>query len=518
MIPIPGFKKRKMLQKNNPKIPYNSKGYYIAGSQSQYRDIPFKVTVITPVYNAEKYLRKTLDSVIRQTIGLSNIEYILVDDGSTDSSRNILFEYSSKFDNILSVFLKKNTGTPGQPRNIGIQLSTGKYITFLDADDWLDENGLEVLYSILDKTGDDYAVGKTIQVQSNGTKVVGEQESCMERRSISPFSIPHIFHHLGPRARMVKASIVKDNHLFFPEMKFAEDKQFFIDFFLHCKKISTTKNTIYYLNRTENQETRLTNQTNILQKANCNLKVIQYIIAKNLEEEKEKMILNRLYEFDSISRFFSTPHFYKTKLKFLYYLKLKQILKTTKRLRYDFSQQFFEPIHQVVYKLFIEKNYRDLEKLLEWNKKEKVKNVVIKDALPYLSVPFIKDKYVRIPMHAIFIDHEIYNQKYCLRFKVYGDDVDFITDVLLRSSKDALNEYSLPVLVDKHGNGRLEIDLDFLRKIPLSNYSLFLRYEDYRKINIRKLSGSPFTYPYQSRNMLFYTTSFSNLGIQMKPI
>ncbi|MED1202252.1 glycosyltransferase family 2 protein [Heyndrickxia acidicola] len=371
MIPFQHFKQRR-LHKNHLNIPFNSKGYYIAGKPTQHSANNFKVTVITPVYNAEKTLRKTLDSVIRQTIGRSNIEYVLVDDGSTDSSRDILLEYSSKFDCIQAVFLKKNTGTPGHPRNIGIQLSTGKYLTFLDADDWLEENGLEILYAVLEKTGDDYAVGKTVQVQSTGTKVVGEHESCMERRSICPFSIPHIFHHLGPRARMIKASVIKENDILFPEMKFAEDKQFFIDVLLHSRKISTTQSTIYYLNRMENQETRLTNQTNILEKANCNLKVIRYIIEKNLETEKEKMILNRLYEFDSISRFFSTPHFYKTRLKFLYYLKFKQVLKTTKRLRYDFSQQFFEPIHLGVYMLFIKRNYRDLEKLLEWNNKEKV--------------------------------------------------------------------------------------------------------------------------------------------------
>lgn len=105
-------------------------------------------------------------------------------------------------------------------------MARSNYITFLDADDWLEPNGLEVLSSILSESGDDYAVGKTIQVTSKGMSIVGEHESCKERRSESPYSIPHIFHHLGPRARMIKTSVIKDNQILFPEMKFAEDKQF----------------------------------------------------------------------------------------------------------------------------------------------------------------------------------------------------------------------------------------------------------------------------------------------------
>ncbi|WP_052948827.1 glycosyltransferase family 2 protein [Mesobacillus campisalis] len=189
----------------NRTYPYNEDGYYVVDNKLENRASKSKVSVVTPVYNAEKYLRKTIDSVINQTIGFDHIEYLLVDDCSTDSSRDILLEYSSRYENIIAVFLECNTGTPGQPRNLGIQLSSSEYITFLDADDWLEPNGLEILHNILEETGDDYIVGKTIQLKSDGVKIVGEHESCKERRNVSPYSIPHIFQHLGPRARMVRA-------------------------------------------------------------------------------------------------------------------------------------------------------------------------------------------------------------------------------------------------------------------------------------------------------------------------
>ncbi|WP_146738113.1 glycosyltransferase family 2 protein, partial [Bacillus tropicus] len=87
-----------------------------------------KVAVVVPVYNAEEYVRKTVDSVILQNIGFQHISLILVDDCSTDDSRNILTEYAELYENITVVFLKDNTGTPAYPRNLGIELANAKYI------------------------------------------------------------------------------------------------------------------------------------------------------------------------------------------------------------------------------------------------------------------------------------------------------------------------------------------------------------------------------------------------------
>ena len=209
---------RNSFEKAND-INYNNDGYYVYEKKANILGLFKKkmdklVTVVTPVYNAEENLKKTVDSVINQTIDFNLVEYILVDDGSTDNSRPILLEYAKKYPNsIRVVFLEKNTGTPGHPRNLGIQLSTSPYVTFLDADDWLEADGLQTMYSILKETNDDYVVGKTIQVESKSTKIVGEHESCMERRSVLPTSIPHIFQHLGPRARMVKTSLLKENNI-----------------------------------------------------------------------------------------------------------------------------------------------------------------------------------------------------------------------------------------------------------------------------------------------------------------
>lgn len=103
-----------------------------------------KVSVIIPVYNAEKYLRKALDSVINQT--LKDIEIICVDDGSVDSSLKILYEYKA-FDNRMIVIRQPNQGS-GAARNFALKLAHGKYIAFMDSDDFYpDENVLSELYN-----------------------------------------------------------------------------------------------------------------------------------------------------------------------------------------------------------------------------------------------------------------------------------------------------------------------------------------------------------------------------------
>lgn len=102
-----------------------------------------KVSIIIPVYNAEKYLNKCLDSVVNQTY--QNIEIILVDDGSTDTSSKICEEYQNKHQNI-EYKKTKNSGV-SNARNTGLKMATGKYIFFLDSDDYLEENSIQELMS-----------------------------------------------------------------------------------------------------------------------------------------------------------------------------------------------------------------------------------------------------------------------------------------------------------------------------------------------------------------------------------
>ena len=109
------------------------------------------ISIIVPIYNVEKYLRQCLDSIIAQTY--QNFECLLINDGSPDNSADICREYASK-DSRFRYFEKENGGA-SSARNLGIECSGGAYITFIDADDWVDSDYLEVLYNeLIDENAD----------------------------------------------------------------------------------------------------------------------------------------------------------------------------------------------------------------------------------------------------------------------------------------------------------------------------------------------------------------------------
>ena len=106
-----------------------------------------KISIIVPIYNAEKYIDKALQSICGQTY--ENIEILLIDDGSGDNSLKRCEEWAKK-DARISVYHQKNAGASAA-RNKGIELATGKYLMFIDGDDWIEANMLEILYEEAEK-------------------------------------------------------------------------------------------------------------------------------------------------------------------------------------------------------------------------------------------------------------------------------------------------------------------------------------------------------------------------------
>jgi Glycosyltransferases involved in cell wall biogenesis len=130
-----------------------------------------KVSIIVAVYNMEEYLSDCLDSLINQT--LQDIEIICVDDGSTDASLQILNEYAKR-EKRIKVIHKENGGV-SSAKNAGIEAATGEYITFVDSDDWIDLDGLEVLYNAAEKNNADIVCGGWRNVPHNGC---GRKDCC----------------------------------------------------------------------------------------------------------------------------------------------------------------------------------------------------------------------------------------------------------------------------------------------------------------------------------------------------
>ena len=112
----------------------------------------YKISIIMPIFNVEKYIERSFNSILNQTMDLNDIEVIMVDDCSTDSTQNIVKKYEEKYPNFKAVYHEKNSGGCAVPRNSGFEIATGKYIMFLDPDDEFALDMCETLYNKIENS------------------------------------------------------------------------------------------------------------------------------------------------------------------------------------------------------------------------------------------------------------------------------------------------------------------------------------------------------------------------------
>lgn len=202
-----------------------------------------KISIIVPIYNVEKYLIKSLESIVNQTY--KNTEIILVDDGSTDSSGKICDDYKKKYKNII-VIHKKNGGL-SSARNSGIDISTGKYIFFIDSDDYIELNTIESLYNNIKEYNSDMACCGFRRVDFDTQKIYSKE---MIKFNYNYFDVNENTINncafISPSAwgKLTKANIIKKAR-FVEEKTPAEDLIFMLYILPYIKRISFTK-TIGY--------------------------------------------------------------------------------------------------------------------------------------------------------------------------------------------------------------------------------------------------------------------------------
>lgn len=128
------------------------------------------ISIVVPVYNVEKYLKKSIESILNQTY--QNIEILLVDDGSTDSSGKIC-ESFSKVDPRIRVFHKENGGL-SDARNFGIEQMKGQYVAFIDSDDYISKDYVWKLYSSIKNNDSEVSICSFLLVDEKGEKIKDE--------------------------------------------------------------------------------------------------------------------------------------------------------------------------------------------------------------------------------------------------------------------------------------------------------------------------------------------------------
>ena len=208
-----------------------------------------KISVIIPVYNSSTYLRKCLDSVVNQT--LKDIEIIVINDGSTDDSKNIIEEYTVKYKNI--IFIDQENKGIGKTRNIGIKKATGEYITFVDSDDYIKENMLEEYYKYAKKHNFDLVIGSYIK-KINNKEIIFENNKFKTGNVKTTPQILYLIEY-GPWAKLYKREMLINNNIYFDEKRKYEDMPFVSKALLKSKLIGQITEPYYYYIIHNNSET-----------------------------------------------------------------------------------------------------------------------------------------------------------------------------------------------------------------------------------------------------------------------
>lgn len=212
-------------------------------------------SIVVPVYKAEKYLNKCIDSLLNQNY--KNLEVILIDDGSPDKSGDICDYYKNRDDRVV-VIHKENEGV-GIARNVGISIAKGDYITFIDSDDWVSLNMLDTVNKELNKYPYDLLIWgyESVYIDTNNDVLKKQKNLPPKMKLFNQHDCRNSFFNLyknanmnNPWNKMYKLSVIKNNSLNFSTMKRAQDALFNINYFSYVESLSTIHsiNNFYRVN------------------------------------------------------------------------------------------------------------------------------------------------------------------------------------------------------------------------------------------------------------------------------
>ncbi|MCB8769259.1 glycosyltransferase family 2 protein [Acinetobacter soli] len=212
-----------------------------------------KMTIIMPAHNVEKYISKSVDSILNQK--LKELEIIIINDGSTDNTQSKINNFLEKDNRIKSIELNLASGNAGTPRNIGLAVATGEYIGFVDSDDYITPSMFETLFNEAKiKNADIVSQSSFIRVESgNERKIKIEyKEFNNEKERLNVYK-SNYFSNIWNR--IYKNNLIKSNSIYFPNIYLSEDMCFSFVTHAFCNKAIKVGGCYYYYNYNRNDST-----------------------------------------------------------------------------------------------------------------------------------------------------------------------------------------------------------------------------------------------------------------------
>lgn len=211
------------------------------------------ISIIIPNYNSEKYISKCLDSILSQNY--NDFEVIVVDDGSTDQSAKIIQKYCKKHKEI--TLICQDNLNAAIARNRGLKTANGDYALFLDSDDELEPNALSDMVETIKKNNLDLVIGGFVEIKETGEKT-GEYHNheitgILEKESI--LRIATDFKPV-PSNKLYSMKVIRDNGLYWGNVRIGQDLNFYLKYLLHCKKIGIINKSVFKYRLTKNSISR----------------------------------------------------------------------------------------------------------------------------------------------------------------------------------------------------------------------------------------------------------------------
>ncbi len=261
-----------------------------------------QLSVIVPVYNVEKYLDDCLLSLSKQGFIKGEHEVIVVNDGSTDGSEKIIDEFCQRFDYFIKV--NKPNGGVSSARNLGLEVATGEFVTFVDSDDMVAENALQCMLEICQKQDlDGFYYGWQFAINGEPLDKICSAKDIEYEVCESVFTVT-------ARLNVYKKKLLDDNGIIFDtQMRFAEDALFARYFSSVTKRVGNTEQKIYYYRKNDESVFGRLMKNNEFATVKgdgyvcflCQLKLtkrVALLTQNTLEGEKEKQSLSALlYDF-----------------------------------------------------------------------------------------------------------------------------------------------------------------------------------------------------------------------------
>ena len=212
----------------------------------------YKVSIIIPVYNCEKYIARCLESIIKQT--LKEIEIICINDASGDDSFDILNNYQKKDSRIKSIHMPVNKGA-GLCRNKGLELASGEYIHFVDADDYMMLDACEKLYNHMKEKNGDICFHKIKIISENKNNESSVSQGILEKYDGSYIGtglldefVKNNEFFLYPWSVIFKRKLINENKLTFSSLLIGEGGEFVLKALVRAKSASVLDEVLYYYN------------------------------------------------------------------------------------------------------------------------------------------------------------------------------------------------------------------------------------------------------------------------------